>query len=121
MFRTAGFDKRDPDEIYSNNLARIDPKVYLHFLEFICYYRQNKISHKNVALENMIFVIEHKLDCIKDSDLKLLAYCLKQEGKLINAFNVLCKSMKQKEKHNAAKWQIATLINVAFRFLRGGQ
>ncbi|KAK3599472.1 hypothetical protein CHS0354_006594 [Potamilus streckersoni] len=120
MFGTAGLDKRNPDEIYSINLARIDPDVYLHFLEFICYYRQNKTSHKNVAIENMIYVIEHELDYIKNSDLNLLAYCLKQEGKLINAFNVLCKSMKQ-EKYNAAKWQIATLINVAFRFLRGRQ
>ncbi|KAK3592632.1 hypothetical protein CHS0354_034706 [Potamilus streckersoni] len=121
MFRTTGSVPDSEYERYTKSLASVDAKVYLHFLEFICHFRLNKTLHKNVALYNMIYAIEHAVLHFKESALNLLAYCLRQEGKCINAFNVLCKSMKQTEEDNAAKWQIATLINAAYRFLRGEQ
>ncbi|KAL3883290.1 hypothetical protein ACJMK2_029572 [Sinanodonta woodiana] len=99
----------------------IDPEFYLYFLAFLCYQRQNNMSHKNVALDNMIYVIRHKHLEYKDTSLNLLAYCLTQDGRLTNAYSVLCKSMKLKNEHSGAKWYIATLINAAFRVLRGEQ
>ncbi|KAK3599461.1 hypothetical protein CHS0354_006582 [Potamilus streckersoni] len=121
VFRNAGSETYSQDDRYFNSLARVDPKVYLHFLEFICLYRLKKTSHKNAALENMIYVIEHDIIDFKDTALNLLAYCLMKEGKLFNAYNILCKSMSLTNQQNAAKWQIATLINAGFRFLSGGQ
>ncbi|KAK3592631.1 hypothetical protein CHS0354_034705 [Potamilus streckersoni] len=120
VFRTTESKTYSEDYQYTKSLARVDPKVYLYFLEFICHYRQNRTSHKNVALVNMIYVIKRDFLNHEDTALNLLAYCLREEGKLMNAYNILCKSMKQTEEDNAAKWQIATLINAAFRFLRGG-
>ncbi|KAL3857526.1 hypothetical protein ACJMK2_012186 [Sinanodonta woodiana] len=121
MFRTTGFEQDDPDISYTENIARIDPKVYLHFVEFLCYYRQNKTSHKQAALDNIIYAIQHEHVQFKDTALNLLAHCLRLEGRIINAHKVLMKSMKLKNGHNAAKWHISTFINAAFRFLRGGQ
>ncbi|KAK3599462.1 hypothetical protein CHS0354_006583 [Potamilus streckersoni] len=121
MFRATGSEPDSGYERYTKSLASIDAKVYLHFLEFICYFRQNKTTHKNVALYNMINTIEHVGLHFKDTALNLLAYCLRQEGKLINAFNILCKSLMLTKKQNAAKWQIATLINAAYIFLHAGK
>ncbi|KAL3883289.1 hypothetical protein ACJMK2_029571 [Sinanodonta woodiana] len=99
----------------------IDPQFYLYFIEFLCYQRQNNMSHKNVALYNMIYVIRYKHLEFKDTCLNLLAYCLSQEGRLTNAYSVLCKSMSLIREHNGAKWYMATLFNAAFRVLRGEQ
>ncbi|KAL3857527.1 hypothetical protein ACJMK2_012187 [Sinanodonta woodiana] len=121
MFRTTGFEQDDPYISYTKNIARIDAKVYLHFMEFLCYYRQNKTSHKQAALDNIIFVIQHEPVQFEDTALNLLAYCLRLEGRIVNAHKVLLKSMKLKNGHNAAKWHISTFINAAFRFLRDGQ
>ncbi|KAL3883291.1 hypothetical protein ACJMK2_029573 [Sinanodonta woodiana] len=99
----------------------IDPEFYLYFLEFLCYKRQNNMPHKKAALDNMIYVIRYELCAFKSTALNLLAYCLTQEGRLTNAYSILCKSIKLKKENTSAKWHIAALINAAFRFPRGEQ
>ncbi|KAK3576564.1 hypothetical protein CHS0354_011242 [Potamilus streckersoni] len=121
MFNSTGSNKVDSHENNLPNLVSVDPKYYLYFLEFLCYNRQNKSLHKLVALHNMICAIRYEILEFKYTDLNLLAYCLLQEGSLLSAYNILCKSMKLLKEHNAAKWQIATIINAAFNVLRGGQ
>ncbi|KAK3592628.1 hypothetical protein CHS0354_034701 [Potamilus streckersoni] len=121
MFRTARYEIDSEYKWYVNNVARVDSKVFLHFMEFICNFRRNKTLHKYLALEKMICVIKHGVLDFNDTALNLFAHCLRQEGKLMNAYNILCKSMKLTKQQNAAKWQIAILINSAFRLLRGGQ
>ncbi|KAL3883287.1 hypothetical protein ACJMK2_029569 [Sinanodonta woodiana] len=79
------------------------------------------MTHKHAALDNMIYVIRHKLFEFNDTNLNLLAYCLSQEGRLTDTYSVLCKFMKLMNEHNGAKWHIATLVNTAFKFLRGEQ
>ncbi|KAL3857157.1 hypothetical protein ACJMK2_011852 [Sinanodonta woodiana] len=118
MFHSAMSYQGDSDK---NNLVRIDPKFYLYFLEYICYHLQNKRTHKQTALNNMICAIRHEDIAFPDTALNLLAYCLTQEGKLMNVFSVLSKSMKLAKHDNAAKWQIAFVVNAAFRILRGRQ
>ncbi|KAL3857809.1 hypothetical protein ACJMK2_012444 [Sinanodonta woodiana] len=121
MFRCIGYIEVDSHENYLPKLVSVDPKVYLYFLEFLCYQRQNKRFHKMVALNNMIFVIRHEQLDFMETALNILAYCLMQEGSFLSTYNILCMSMKRKKSRNAAKWQITTIINAAFRFRRGGQ
>ncbi|KAK3576568.1 hypothetical protein CHS0354_011247 [Potamilus streckersoni] len=119
MFRSTGSDQVNSDENYLLKLVNVDPRLYLYFLEFQCHHYQNKRSHKKAALDNVIYIILHENLRFKDSALNLLAYCLKQEGSLVNSYTILCKSMKLTKQHNAAKWQIATTINVAFNLQHG--
>ncbi|KAK3576551.1 hypothetical protein CHS0354_011229 [Potamilus streckersoni] len=121
MFRFTGPDQDDSSTNYIQKLVSVDPKFYLYFLEFICHHQQNKSSHKKAALENMMFTIRHEDLRFMDISLNLLAYCLTQEERRMNSFNVLCKSMKLIPQNNAAKWQMATFLNASFRFLRGGR
>ncbi|KAK3576549.1 hypothetical protein CHS0354_011227 [Potamilus streckersoni] len=121
MFRSTMSNQGVPCENYLQNLVRVDPKFYLYFLEFACHHRQNKRSHKEAALENMICVIRDEDIDFKDTALNLLAYCLMKEGKMMNAYNILCKSMKLRKLHNGAKWQMAILFNVSFRFIHRRQ
>ncbi|KAL3857156.1 hypothetical protein ACJMK2_011851 [Sinanodonta woodiana] len=121
MFNSTMSNQGDP---YENNLprmVRVDSKFFLYFLQFICYLRQNKRSHKEAALNNMICTIRQKNLEFIDTDLNLLAYCLMQEGKSRNAYNVLSKSMKLAKRDSSAKWQIAFFVNAAFRFIRRRQ
>ncbi|KAL3882948.1 hypothetical protein ACJMK2_029250 [Sinanodonta woodiana] len=101
--------------------VRINPTVYLHFLEFLCYHREHNWLHKKVALDNMISVIRFKDIQYKVTALNVLAYSLTQEGRLKIVYKILCKSMKLIKENNGAKWHLATLVNATFRFLRGGQ
>ncbi|KAL3882926.1 hypothetical protein ACJMK2_029228 [Sinanodonta woodiana] len=110
-----------PELFCSKPHMSFDPKFYLHFLEFLCYHRANNFSHKKAALDNMIYVIRHERLEFKNTTLNLLAHCLTQEGRLTNAYSILCKSMKLINENNGAKWKIATLINAAFRYRLGGQ
>ncbi|KAL3857808.1 hypothetical protein ACJMK2_012443 [Sinanodonta woodiana] len=119
MFRSTESDEVDSYENYFAKLVSVDPNVYLYFLEYLCYHRQSKSLHKIVALNNMIVVIRHEQIEYLDSALNLVAYCLLQKGRFLSAYNILCKSMKLKKALNAAKWQITTIINAAFRFQRG--
>ncbi|KAL3859615.1 hypothetical protein ACJMK2_009829 [Sinanodonta woodiana] len=121
MFRSTGSHhvSLNPNEDYWQSWAVVDPKLYLYFLQHECYHQQNKIIYKMVALSNMIWVIRHEQLKYKDTALNLLAYCLKEDGFLVQSYAVLSKSMKMKNHHNAAKWQIARLVNSAFRLLGG--
>ncbi|KAL3859616.1 hypothetical protein ACJMK2_009830 [Sinanodonta woodiana] len=121
MFRSTGSQhvSLNPDKDYWQAWAVVDPKIYLHFLQHQCYHQQNKMTHKIFALSNMIWVIRHEQLKYKDTALNLLAYCLKEDGFLVQSYAVLFKSMKLKNHHNAAKWQIARLVNDAFKWLRG--
>ncbi|KAL3883195.1 hypothetical protein ACJMK2_029485 [Sinanodonta woodiana] len=121
IFRSTESNQGRAYKRYIIKYAMICPKFYLYFLQFLCYQRQNNMSHKHAALENMIYFIQYEPRVLKDTSLNLLAYCLTQEGRLMNAYSVLCKSMKLTNEYNAARWHIATLINAAFRFLRNEQ
>ncbi|KAL3859402.1 hypothetical protein ACJMK2_009625 [Sinanodonta woodiana] len=117
MFRSTGSEhvSLNPDEDYWQSWAVVDPKFYLYFLQHQCYRQQNKITHKMVALSNIICVILHEELEYKDTALNLLAYCLKDDGFLVQSYAVLSYSMKLKNNNSAAKWQIAHLVNAAFR------
>ncbi|KAL3859389.1 hypothetical protein ACJMK2_009612 [Sinanodonta woodiana] len=121
MFRSTGSHQvsLNPPMNYWQSWAVVDPKFYLYFLQHQCYHQQNKITHKMVALSNMIWVILHEQLKYKDTALNLLAFCLKEDGFLVQSYAVLSKSMKMKNHHNAAKWQIARLINAAFKWMSG--
>ncbi|KAL3857144.1 hypothetical protein ACJMK2_011839 [Sinanodonta woodiana] len=121
MFRFIGSDEVDSDEHYVPDIVSIDPKLYLYFLEFLCYHWQNKSLHKKVALGNIIYFIRHEKPNFEDTALNILAYCLLQEGSLEKAYNILCKSMQLKNQHNAAKLPIAVIIKVALNVIHGGQ
>ncbi|KAL3860630.1 hypothetical protein ACJMK2_010726 [Sinanodonta woodiana] len=116
MFRSAGSNQgsQDPDIEYMQSWAVVDPKLYLHFLEYQCFHQQYKIPQKMAALKNMIWVIRYERMKYKDTALNLLAYCLKKEGFLLDAYKVLSRSMKLRNHNNGAKWQIGCLINTAF-------
>ncbi|KAL3855296.1 hypothetical protein ACJMK2_014512 [Sinanodonta woodiana] len=96
----------------------VDPQFFLHYLEYQCYFRQGRTSHKMAALDNMLWVVYYTNLEYRDSAFSLLACCLMQEEMYINAWKVLCKSMRLQNENNAAMWQIAFLIKYAFRFLR---
>ncbi|KAL3860137.1 hypothetical protein ACJMK2_010302 [Sinanodonta woodiana] len=119
MFRSTGSYQGSQylDTDYTQSWAMVDPKVYLHFLEYQCYYQQYKIRKKMAALENMIWVIRYKDLKDKDTAINLLAYCLKKEGFLVEAYKVLSRSIKLRNHNNGAKWQIGCFINTAFRCL----
>ncbi|KAL3859409.1 hypothetical protein ACJMK2_009632 [Sinanodonta woodiana] len=121
MFRSTGsnHDSLNPDKDYWQSWAVVDPQFYLYFLQHQCYHLQNKITHKMVALSNMIWVIQHEHLKYKDTALNLLAYCLKEDVLLVQSYALLSKSMKLKNHHNAAKWQIACILNAAFKGLDG--
>ncbi|KAL3859414.1 hypothetical protein ACJMK2_009637 [Sinanodonta woodiana] len=121
MFRSTGTWQGSLDLCLDHwqEWAVVDPKIYLYFLQHQCYHQQNKITHKMVALNNMIWVIRHEQLKYKDTALNLLAFCLKEDGSLIQSYTVLSMSMKLKNHHNAAKWHIARLVNAAFKWLGG--
>ncbi|KAL3859392.1 hypothetical protein ACJMK2_009615 [Sinanodonta woodiana] len=121
MFRSTGSQhvSLNPDEDYWQSWAVVDPKFYLYFLQHQCYQQQNKINHKMAALSNMIWVILYEKLKYKETAFNLLAYCLKEDGVMVHSYAVLSKSMKIKNHHNAAKWQIARLVNDAFKWLGG--
>ncbi|KAL3860628.1 hypothetical protein ACJMK2_010724 [Sinanodonta woodiana] len=121
MFRSTGSyqGSQDPYANDSQSWAVVDPKLYLHFLEYQCYHQQYKIRQKMAALENMIWVIRYEDLEYKDTALNLLAYCLKKEGFLVEAYKVLSRSVKLRNHNNGAKWQIGYLINTSFRCLGG--
>ncbi|KAL3855641.1 hypothetical protein ACJMK2_014848 [Sinanodonta woodiana] len=102
-----------PDPCPSRSVY-VHPHVFLHYLEYQCYFLQGKIPHKLAALDNMLCVVFDKDLEYRDSALSLLACCLMQEGMYINAWKVLCISMRLQNEHNAAMWQITFLINRAF-------
>ncbi|KAL3860141.1 hypothetical protein ACJMK2_010306 [Sinanodonta woodiana] len=116
MFRSTGSyqGSQDPEIDYMQSWAVVDPKLYLHFVEYHCFHLQYKIPQKMAALENMIWVIRFEDLEHKDTALNLLAYCLKQEGFLVDAYKVLSRSVKLRNHNNGAKWQIGCLINTAF-------
>ncbi|KAL3857256.1 hypothetical protein ACJMK2_011947 [Sinanodonta woodiana] len=114
----------------------LEPNIYLFFLQYQCYHLQRRGVMTLVALRNMTWISQadlHTLDnilaqtakvpwrydsyCMQltfmaevTTNLNLLAYCLQQSKRPMHAFKVLCKSMKMKNHHNAAMWQIATCI-----------
>ncbi|KAL3856982.1 hypothetical protein ACJMK2_011686 [Sinanodonta woodiana] len=119
-----------------NPFVGIVANTYLYFLQYQCYHLQRRVVMKLVALSNIIWISqvnlhdmdtfladtadvswrhdtyhEHMIFLVKvTTKLNLLAYRLIQSGKPKDAFKVLCKSMKIKNHHNAAMWQIATCI-----------
>ncbi|KAK3594885.1 hypothetical protein CHS0354_020546 [Potamilus streckersoni] len=117
MFRSTGSNKvsLDPFLDYWQSWAVVDPKLYLHFLEYQCYHRQNKIPQKIAALDKMIWVIRHERLKYIDTALNLLAYCLRKDGFMVQSYLALSTSLKLKNHHNAAKWQIAYMLSAAFR------
>ncbi|KAL3859408.1 hypothetical protein ACJMK2_009631 [Sinanodonta woodiana] len=117
MFRSTGSPQGSLNLLldYWQSWAVVDPKLYLYFIQHQCYHQQSKITHKMVALSNMIWVILHEELEYKDTALNLLAFCLKEDGFLVQSYAVLSKSMKLKNHHNAAKWHIAHLVNAGFR------
>ncbi|KAL3859397.1 hypothetical protein ACJMK2_009620 [Sinanodonta woodiana] len=121
MFRSTGSHhvSLNPDKDFWQSWAVVDSKLYLYFLQHQCYHQQNKITHKMVALSNMIWVILHEQLKYKDTTFNLLAFCLKEDGFMVQSYRILSKSMKMKNHHNAAKWQIARLLNAAFKWLGG--
>ncbi|KAL3859564.1 hypothetical protein ACJMK2_009780 [Sinanodonta woodiana] len=121
MFRSTGSDQHalNPRKDYRKSWAVVDPKLYLHFLQHQCYHQQNKITHKMIALSNMIWVILHEELKYKDTALNLLAYCLKEDEFLVQSYAVLSKSMKMNNHYNAAKWQIARLLHAVFKWIGG--
>ncbi|KAL3856975.1 hypothetical protein ACJMK2_011681 [Sinanodonta woodiana] len=110
--------------------------LYLYFLQYQCYHLQRRVKMTLVALSNMIWISQvyiHSLDnnladtaevlCPHDirldkyvhfskvtTSLNLLAYCFFLRVRPMDAFKILCKSMKMKNHHNAAMWQIAIFI-----------
>ncbi|KAL3855301.1 hypothetical protein ACJMK2_014517 [Sinanodonta woodiana] len=118
MFLSRGCDISDP---YPSQCACVDPKFFLHYLEYQCYFQQGKASHKMAALNNMMWVVFYTNLKYRDSALSLLTCCLMQDGKYMNAWKVLCISMRLQNEHNVAMWQIAFLIKDAFRFLNHRQ
>ncbi|KAK3577975.1 hypothetical protein CHS0354_008919 [Potamilus streckersoni] len=121
MFSSIGSDQGSRYVRDFRKSVSVDPKLYIYFLEFLCYHRQNNMTYKKTALNNMICVILHEHLVFKVTALNLLAYCLTQDGRLTNAYSILGKSMKLIKENNGAKWQIATLVIISLRFLRGGQ
>ncbi|KAL3859407.1 hypothetical protein ACJMK2_009630 [Sinanodonta woodiana] len=105
MFRSTGSDQisLNPRKDFWQSWAVVDPNFYLYFLQHQCYHQQNKITHAMVALSNMIWVILHEQLNYKDTALNLLAYCLKEDGFLVQSCAVLSNSMKLKNSNNAAK------------------
>ncbi|KAL3856994.1 hypothetical protein ACJMK2_011698 [Sinanodonta woodiana] len=129
-------------------MVTIESSLYLYFLQYQCYLLQRRVKMTLVALRNMIWISQvylHTLDkFLSDTaevswrldirlnklmqfakvttSLNLLAYCFIQRVRPMNAFKVLCKSMKMKTHHNAAKWQIATsIISTACLKVRQGK
>ncbi|KAK3603272.1 hypothetical protein CHS0354_007603 [Potamilus streckersoni] len=122
-------------------IAMLVPELYLYFLQYQCYYLQRRVALTLVALSNVIWIAQVELQVLDTfmtnstvviwrhdflncqltllfratTTLNLLAYCLKQNLRPMDAFKVLCKSMKMKNHHNAAMWQIATFINSTVR------
>ncbi|KAL3857271.1 hypothetical protein ACJMK2_011958 [Sinanodonta woodiana] len=110
--------------------------LYLYILQYQCYHLQRRIVLALVALGNMIRISQVQLQILDiwlalstlvplrhdinqeqlsllaqvTTTLNLLAYCLMQSVRPMSAFKILCKSMKMKNHHNAAMWQIATCI-----------
>ncbi|KAL3860627.1 hypothetical protein ACJMK2_010723 [Sinanodonta woodiana] len=121
IFRMTGLyqSSQDPDIDYTQSWAVVDPKLYLQFLKYQCYHQQYKILQKMAALANMIWVIRYERIKYKDTALNLLAFCLKKEGFVEEAYKVLSRSVKLSNHKNGAKWQIGYLINTAFRCLGG--
>ncbi|KAK3587131.1 hypothetical protein CHS0354_006773 [Potamilus streckersoni] len=124
-------------------LAVVTAKAYLYFLQYQCYLLKGRVAQRYVSLNNMICVYKdyyHKFLFLMESletvcatngslvemspvfifittSMNLMAYCLKQEGRPMDAFKVLCLSMKANNQNNGAKWQIATFINSAIKML----
>ncbi|KAK3587132.1 hypothetical protein CHS0354_006774 [Potamilus streckersoni] len=123
------------------NMPIVRARVYLYFLQYQCFHRQGQVTHRLVALNNMIWEFtdyyQKLLDIMENTtvnfgrryflsemiewlgygttSLNLMAYCMKQDGRPRDAFKVLYLSMKLKNQHNAAKWQIATYVNSSMR------
>ncbi|KAL3857559.1 hypothetical protein ACJMK2_012211 [Sinanodonta woodiana] len=124
-------------------IAEVQALIYLYFLQYQCFHLQGRVLQTCVALNNMTWVcndyfakateILKSLTIIFDrqvvhteiperlkvltTSLNLMAYCLKQNRRLMDAFKVFCASMKLTNQNNGAKWQIATFINYAFSLL----
>ncbi|KAL3856996.1 hypothetical protein ACJMK2_011700 [Sinanodonta woodiana] len=115
------------------HIADAIPTLYLYFLQYQCFHLQGRVTRSSVALNNMIWIYKQEYECfmkcLTDDLLKpywtqsrliyssrattalnLISSCLIQGRRLVDGFKVLCKSMKMKNQHNAAKWQIATFI-----------
>ncbi|KAK3587133.1 hypothetical protein CHS0354_006775 [Potamilus streckersoni] len=128
-------------------IALVTARVYLYFLQYQCFYLQGRVAQRIVALNNMIWVskdyyqkctdlVEHmnnmfgihvfhteftQVSLFVTTSMNLLAYCLKQDGRPMDAFKVLCLSMNLFNQNNGAKWQIAIFINSVIRILWGRQ
>ncbi|KAL3883288.1 hypothetical protein ACJMK2_029570 [Sinanodonta woodiana] len=88
MFRSTGSYQGRAYRQNFQNLVMISANLYSCFLEFLCYQRLNNMTHKYAALDNMIYVIRHKLFEFNDTNLNLLAYCLSQEGRLTDIYYI---------------------------------
>ncbi|KAL3857255.1 hypothetical protein ACJMK2_011946 [Sinanodonta woodiana] len=139
MFRsTASAPIAEPFVSHWIPIAEVRPSLYLYFLQYQCFHLQGRVARSSVALNNMIWIYNQEFDrfmnCMTDDFLKpywtqtrllysskattalnLIASCLIQGRRLMDGFKVLCKSMKLKNQHNAAKWQIATCITCIIR------
>ncbi|KAK3587127.1 hypothetical protein CHS0354_006770 [Potamilus streckersoni] len=125
------------------NVAAVRARIYLYFLQYQCFYLQGRVSPRLAALNNIILVLtdyyQKLLYTMQDmiinlqthyfrtfmldwlgyvtTSLNLMSYCLKQDGRQLDEFKVLCLSMKLKNQHNAAKWQISVCISSSMRIL----
>ncbi|KAK3577485.1 hypothetical protein CHS0354_026434 [Potamilus streckersoni] len=148
IFRSTGSELSvDMTPSVALNVVAVKARIYLYFLQYQCFLRQGRVADRLAALNKMLLVIKdyyHKLfDTIESmtiilqrlylrtlmseslgyvtTSLNLMSYCLKQDGRPIDAFKVLCLSMKLKNQHNAAKWQISACISSSMRNLSDRQ
>ncbi|KAK3587124.1 hypothetical protein CHS0354_006766 [Potamilus streckersoni] len=127
---------------FSLKRAAVTAKIYLYFLQHHCFHLQGKVTHRLVALNKIIWVSRDYYQKLHDimenttitlqrnmsaflghftTSLNLISYCLKQERRLMDAFKVIRLSIKIKNQHNAAMWQIATFISSFMRIVRSRQ
>ncbi|KAK3576833.1 hypothetical protein CHS0354_002625 [Potamilus streckersoni] len=113
MYRSVGVPLgiRDKEDHFWYGWAVVDSLVCLHFFQYLNFIQQGKDRHKQVALDNMINVIQTESDIPhKDTALNLIAYCYVQNYQPRNAFICLRESIKICPHHNAAKFYLGILF-----------
>ncbi|KAL3847903.1 hypothetical protein ACJMK2_018794 [Sinanodonta woodiana] len=109
MYRSVGTPRglRDENEHFWYDWVVVDSITCLYFFQYLNLSRQGKDRHKQIAMDNMIYVIRTEPDIPhRDTALNLLAYCYMQENQPGNAFICLRESLKICPHHNSAKFYL---------------
>ena len=112
MYRSIGTPPGSRNDVQYTwfDTATVDGKVYLYFLQYLVYSQLNKPANKQVAIDNLVWVLGDDPNLHHtETAYNLLGWIYVQEGRIPEALRCFVTSWEIRPNHNAAKFHVLIL------------